>query len=95
MASSLMKGSVTLTDGKTLPFVSGARERIRAERQLGVKAADMKDGNIGEEYLVFLMFEALRRDGHFAEVSFDEFIDKHLSDYDVQTDPEPATPPAE
>lgn len=95
MASSLMKGSVTLTDGSTLPFVSGPRERVKAERVLGVKAVDMRDGKIGEEYLVFLMFEAVKRDGHLVDVSFDDFIDKHLSDYDVQSDPDPATPPAE
>lgn len=89
--SSLMKGSVTLTEGKTVPVVCGPRERITAERQLNVKITDAT--SVGEEYVVYLLFLALKRDGAIeGAVSFDEFIDKFLVDYEIETDPESAAP---
>lgn len=94
MASSLMKGTVTLADGSAAPFVVGPRERIKAERTLNLKASDMQDGNIGEEYLAYLMFEAVKRSGAIsAALTFDEFIDQ-LEDYEVDADPQSETPPA-
>jgi hypothetical protein len=92
MASSLMKGTVTLTDSSKVSFVIGPRERIKAERELGVKANDLKEGNVGEVYLAYLIFEAVRRGGRLEGVTFDQFVDEHLADYEVEADPESVTP---
>lgn len=93
--STLMKGTVTLTDGAEHAFVIGPRERIKAERQLGIKPADMKAGQVGEEYLSFLIYEALKREGIVTAKSYDEFIDDLILDYEVDVDPESVTPPSE
>lgn len=92
--SSLMKGSVTLADGSVVTWTAGPRERIKAERALNVKATDLQGGNVGEEYIVFLAYEGLKRAGAIAsDLTFDAFIDEHLGDYEVSTDPESQTPP--
>lgn len=84
--ATLMKGTVDLADGTQHEFVSGPRERIKAERYFKISAADLQAGNIGEEYVVFLAFESLKRQKVIgAEVTFDEFIDSHLGDYEVET----------
>lgn len=93
--STLIKGTVTLTGGATHGFVIGPRERIKAERALGIKPSDMKDGKVGEAYLSYLIFEALKREGELADVDYDTFIDKHIADYEVASDPESQTLPAE
>jgi hypothetical protein len=93
--STLMKGSVVLADGSEHAFVIGPRERIKAERELGIKPADMKDGLVGESYLSFLIFEALKREGKLEGVDFDTFIDKYFTDYEVDADPESAKPLSE
>lgn len=93
--STLMKGTVTLTDGTEHVFVIGPRERIKAERALGIKPSDMKNGEVGEEYLSFLIYESLVRDGKLNGESYDEFIDKFIADYEVSADPESVTPPSE
>lgn len=92
MASSLMKGTVTLTDSSKMAFAIGPRERIKAERELGVKVGDLKDGNVGEVYLAYLIFEAIRRDSRFEGVTFDKWVDEHLADYEVDANPESVTP---
>lgn len=91
--SSLIKGTVTLTDETTHSFVAGPRERIKAERVLGVNAAEMRDGKVGESYLVFLIFESLKRTESIKDdIDFDSFIDELLFDYEVDVDPESPTP---
>lgn len=90
--ATLIRGTVTLADGTVEQFVAGPRERIKAERGLKIKPSDVEAGNVGEEYIVFLVFESLKRDGKFTDCSFDDFIDKHLGDYEVDTDPESAAP---
>lgn len=92
--SSLMKGTVTLADGSEATWTAGPRERIKAERALAVRASDFETGNVGEEYIVFLAYEALKREGKIgADVTFDVFIDEHLGDYGVDDNPESLTPP--
>lgn len=92
--SSLMKGTITLADGSEATWTAGPRERIKAERALGVKASDFETGNVGEEYIVYLAYEALKREGKIGtEVTFDNFIDEHLGDYGVDDNPESPTPP--
>ena len=92
--ATLVKGSVTFADGTTHPFTAGPRERIKAERQLGIKTSDFSDGNVGEEYIVFLAYEGLKRDGTIpADRSFDDFIDADLGDYEVDVTGESQTPP--
>lgn len=95
MASSLMKGSVTLTDGSVLNWAAGPVERIRAERALGIKITDLSAGGFTEEYVVFLAWASLRRqrtDG--IPEDFDAFLDL-LGEYDVEANPESEAPPAE
>lgn len=83
--ATLLKGTIELTDGLERAFVAGPRERIKAERHFKVGAADLEKGNIGEEYIVFLAFEALKRQGDIdAQISFDDFVDLHLADYEVE-----------
>lgn len=92
--ATLVKGTVELTDGVEYAFVAGPRERIKAERQFRIKASDLQDGNIGEEYIVFLVFEALKRDKVVdVDVSFDEFVDVHLADYEVEVEGESEAQP--
>ena len=93
--STLMKGTVTLTDGAQHVFVVGPRERIKAERALGIKPSDMKNGEVGEEYLSFLIFEALKREKLITVESYDEFIDTLILDYEVSADPESPKPLSE
>ena len=95
MSSSLMKGSVTLTDGTTHEWVVGPRERIKAERALGIKLSDVKDGGLGEEYIAFIVYAALQRQKIIdSDVTFDTFIDDLIEDYGVDDNPESAAPPA-
>lgn len=93
--STLMKGTVTLTDGTEHVFVVGPRERIKAERELGIKPADMRDGKVGEVYLSFLIYEALKRDDKVEGKTYDQFIDDLILDYEVSADPESVTPLSE
>lgn len=94
MATSLMKGSVTLTDGTALDWTAGPVERIRAERALGIKVTDLAGGSVSEEYVVFLAWASLRRqkvDG--IPDTFDGFLEL-LGEYDVEANPESEAPPA-
>lgn len=92
--SSLMRGTVTLADGSETTWTAGPRERIKAERALQVRASDFESGNVGEEYIVFLAYEALKREGKIGkDVTFDTFVDEHLGDYGVDDNPESLTPP--
>ena len=95
MASSVIRGTVTLTDGRTLPFAAGMRERIKAERALKVTAADLEAKQIGEEWIAFLMFESLRREGELENIGFEAFVDM-LVDYEMSDDDEgnAVAPPA-
>jgi hypothetical protein len=89
-----MKGTITLADGSEATWTAGPRERIKAERALQVRASDFQSGNVGEEYIVYLAYEALKREGTIAaDVTFDTFVDKHLQDYGVDDNPESQTPP--
>lgn len=92
--ATLIKGTVSLTDGTKETFAAGPRERIKAERVLKLNPQDLQDGKAGEEYLAFLIFESLKRVGKLEGVSFDAFIDQHLEDYEVDENPESAAPPA-
>ena len=92
--STLMKGSVTLTDGSEHVFVVGPRERIKAERELGIKPSDMKNGEVGEAYLSFLIYEALKRENKVEGKTYDQFIDDLILDYEVDANPESVTPPS-
>jgi len=94
MASTLMRGNVTLADGTTHEWTAGPRERIKAERALGTKLTDMKGGNIGEEYLAFVAWASLQRQGVAAAAgTFDEFLD-HLDDWEIDASAESEAPPA-
>lgn len=88
MSSTVIKGNITFTDGRVVEWVAGPRERIKAERILKVRPSDLRDGNAGEEYFAFLIFEAVKREGELANVTFDQFIEDYLADYDVSSDPE-------
>jgi hypothetical protein len=93
--ATLMKGTVVLADGVEHSFTAGPRERIKAERYLKISAADLQAGNIGEEYIAFLVFESLKREGTIdAGVSFDDFINLHLADYEVDVQGESEAQPA-
>jgi hypothetical protein len=95
MASSLIKGHVTLTDGTELSFAAGPRERIKAERHFKINLRDLAAQEIGEEYMVYLAYLSLVHQGTLkANVTFDQFIDENLGDYEVSDDPELAAPPA-
>jgi hypothetical protein len=94
--SSLMKGTVTLADGSEVTWTAGPRERIKAERALNVKASDLQNGDVGEEYIVYLAYEGLKREGKVAsDLTYDAFLDEHLGDYEVSANPESQTPPAQ
>lgn len=93
--ATLIRGKVTFQDGTVEVFVAGPRERIKAERSLGIKPSDVENGQVGEEYIAFLMYEALKRVGKVpASCTFDTFIDEQLGDYEVDNDPESGAPPA-
>ena len=92
MASTLMKGSVTLADGSTHDWTAGPRERIKAERALGIKPSAITEGGIGEEYIAFLVWASLERQG-ITLGTFEEFLDT-LEDYEVSPNPESEAPPA-
>lgn len=93
MASSLIKGVVTLTDGTELQFSAGPRERIKAERHFNINLRDLAAQQIGEEYMVYLAFIALQHSKQLpAELTFDQFIDDNLGDYEVDSDPKSASP---
>lgn len=92
--ATLMKGTVVLRDESVHEFAAGPRERIKAERALKVQPADLQAGKIGEEYVAFLVFESLRRDGVIpASSSFDEFIEDLLFDYEVDAEGESEAQP--
>lgn len=83
--STLIKGTVTLGEGRSERFVFGPRERILASRELGVK---LTEDNISEEFFVFMIYASLKRATTIEPTcSFDEFIDQHLVDYEVDEDP--------
>ena len=90
--ATLIKGTAWLRDGSEERFVAGPRERIKAERALKVTPTDIEAGNVGEEYIAFLVYEALRRVGKLGDVGFDAFIDEHFEDYKVDDDPESQAP---
>lgn len=94
MASSLIKGHVTLNDGTVVPFVAGPRERIKAERHFKINLKDLQAQEIGEEYMVYLAYLSLVHSEHIEKtVSFDTWLDENLGDYEVESDPEsPAQP---
>lgn len=95
MASSLIKGHVTLTDGTELPFAAGPRERIKAERHFKINLRDLAAQEIGEEYMVYLAYLSLVHQGTIKpSVTFDNFLDENLGDYEVDADPESVAPPA-
>lgn len=95
MASSLIKGHVTLTDGTELQFAAGPRERIKAERHFKINLRDLAAQEIGEEYMVYLAYLSLIHQGTIeAKVTFDQFLDENLGDYEVDNDPESVAPPA-
>lgn len=95
MASSLIKGLVTLTDGTEIEFVAGPRERIKAERHFKINLKDLQAQDIGEEYLVYLAYLGLQHAGKIkADVTFDQFLDEQLGDYEVSENPESVAPPA-
>jgi hypothetical protein len=88
MASSLIKGVVTLNDGTELEFSAGPRERIKAERHFKINLRDLAAQEIGEEYMVYLAYLGLVHSGQIdAKVTFDQFIDDNLGDYEVSDDP--------
>jgi len=91
--ASLIKGYVTLSDGTKLQFVAGPRERIKAERHFKINLRDLQAQEIGEEYLVYLAYEALVKAGTIKPtITFDQFIDEEIGDYEVDNDPESAAP---
>ena len=84
-----------MADGTTHEWSVGPRERIKAERTLGVKLTDMKDGNIGEEYIAYVVYLSLQRQEVIGkDVTFDQFLDNHFEDYGVHSDPKSEAPPA-
>jgi hypothetical protein len=95
MASSLIKGHVTLNDGTELSFSAGPRERIKAERHFKINLSNLAAQEIGEEYMVYLAYLSLVHQGTIKEtVTFDQFLDEQLGDYGVNDDPESVAPPA-
>ena len=93
MASSLIKGIVTLNDGTQVAFSAGPRERILAERHFKINLKSLQAQEIGEEYMVFLAYLALQKQGDIAkDTSFDKWLEDNLSDYEVDEDPELLTP---
>lgn len=94
MASTLIKGIVTLNDGTELEFSAGPRERIKAERHFKINLRDLAAQQIGEEYMVYLAFLALQHSKQLpADLTFDQFIDDNLGDYEVSDDPKLASQP--
>lgn len=96
MAATFMSGTVTLTDGSLHTWKAGPRERIKAERVLGIRVSRIAEEGFSEEYLAFLIFESLKRDGVelVQGATFDAFIDQVLDDYEADASPESETPPA-
>lgn len=95
MAATLMSGTVTLTDGSVHAWKAGPRERIKAERVLGIRVSRIAEEGFSEEYLAFLIYESLMRDGDLEpDCTFDLFIDQVLDDYEADASPESVTPPA-
>lgn len=93
MASSLIKGIVTLNDGTQVAFSAGPRERILAERHFKINLRTLQAQEIGEEYMVFLAYLALVKQGDIEKsVTFDKWLEENLGDYEVDDDPESQTP---
>ncbi|MDE2100149.1 MAG: hypothetical protein KGL39_23035 [Patescibacteria group bacterium] len=92
--SSLISGTVTLSDGSKHEWRAGPGERIKAERTLGIRLTNIQE-NISEEYIAFLAYSDLsKRSVPGLASTFDGFIEQ-LDDYEVITDPESPTPPAQ
>lgn len=93
-ATLLIKGTAVDYDGGELPFKAGMAERIAAEDALGVTAADLEAGRVGEKYIAFIAFKALQRVGTLPpDATFEQFV-KNTAGVRVDSDPESEAPPA-
>lgn len=91
----LIRGTVDI-NGEQLQWKAGPRERIKAERALGIKLTKLEE-QFTEEYIAYLAYASLAHQGHrAASGTFDEFLEQ-LDDYDLSEgdDPESQTPPGE
>lgn len=77
---------VTQTDGTAFEVTTNLYVIVAWERKFKRKSAELGQGNIGHEDLLFMAYEAAKLSNVPVPMSFDEFI-KRVDDIDVAGDP--------
>lgn len=93
MNTKYMRGTITMYDGRRLPFKSGYSDTSKAADDLNLTAGDITNGQIPLSYTIHLAYHALRRQGDLENIGFDAFYDM-VADQEMDESPESEGPPA-
>jgi hypothetical protein len=92
MADGLMRGVAVYHDGTEHPYTIGASEQIKAARRYpDIALADLDKSSMAIEFIAFLIFESLKRQGDVSNVGFDTWCEG-LADPGVSGDAEGESP---
>jgi len=70
-----MRGTAVLYDGTELPWVVGVAEQIKAARQFAIPTDAMGTDPRSVEYVAYMIFCALKRQGDVANVGFETWVE--------------------
>ena len=70
-----MHGTAVLYDGSELPYVVGVAEQIKAARQYPIPADALGSDSRAVEYVAYMIFCALKRQGDVVNVGFDAWVE--------------------
>jgi hypothetical protein len=70
-----MRGTAVLYDGTELPWVVGAAEQIKASRQFKIPTDEMGFDPRSVEYVAYMIFCALKRQGDVVNVGFETWFE--------------------
>ena len=70
-----MHGTAVLYDGTEHPYIIGTAEQVKAARQYPIGGDDLSNDSRAVEYIAYMIFCALKRQGDVVNIGFETWIE--------------------